>query len=378
MTAELLNRRVNGSATFDRSSRLRPAIAGFALVMIASMAPWFAADVGGQSNTALYAYPNTFTRIDQYNMAPKERELTFLRLPGLSPDYRLGPGDELEITVVGVSQEPATYKIDRAGEITIPLVGAVKLADLTAEQAESAIASRLSEAQLVRNPEVLLYISGYEAKPVYVLGELDRQGQYFMSQQLTLMDLIFLAGGLDFTAGRYGFLHRRTSGAGPEVPPQIALQNPELALPGMELIKIDLKPMAEGGVLSPNLTLQAGDILVVPRAEKAMYYVFGEVEKPGVFDVPAGNTVYVSQAISWAGGPARTAKTSKGILIRHGTDGSREELPVDFGAILNGDKPDFHVQPNDIIFVPGSGARTVAHAALRQMRGVLTAALLFR
>jgi protein involved in polysaccharide export with SLBB domain len=75
--------------------------------------------------------------------------------------------------------------------------------------------------------------------------------------------------------------------------------------------------MTEGGVLSPNIPLQAGDILAVPRAERVKYYVLGAVEKAGVFDVPAGNTVRVSQAIAWAGGPEKTARTSKGVLVRH-------------------------------------------------------------
>jgi polysaccharide biosynthesis/export protein len=335
-------------------------------------------DARGQSNSGLFAYPSGFNRLDQYNRAGGERELTFLRLPGLSPDYRLGPGDQIEVTIVGISSDPTTYTIDRTGEAIMPLVGGVKLADLTAEEAESAIASRLVEAQLIRDPEVLVYISSYEAKPVYVLGELDRQGQYFISQDLTLMDLILLAGGLDFTAARYGFLHRRTSQNDTSLPPHLALENAEVALPGMEVLKIDLKPMAEGGVLSPNYRLKAGDILVVPKAESAMFYVIGEVPRPGVFNIPVGGTVTASQAISWAGGPSRTARISHGMVVRHDRNGGRTELPVDFAAILRGDDPDFVVQPDDIIFIPDSGAKSFGYTMLQQVPRVLTGAILFR
>jgi hypothetical protein len=181
--------------------------------------------------------PRLLLTWSQYNSGAFDRQLTFLRLPGLSPDYKLGSGDEIEVTIVGSSSGPATYSIDRSGGIVIPLVGTVKVSGLTAEEAEKAIAHGLAQAELVRNAEVLVYISAYQAKPIYVVGELDRQGQYFMSQQLTLMDLIFLSGGLDFTAARYGYLHRKVSPDGPEVPPQAALENPEAALPGMTVIK---------------------------------------------------------------------------------------------------------------------------------------------
>jgi protein involved in polysaccharide export with SLBB domain len=133
---------------------------------------------------------------------PKQT-LYFQRLPGISPDYRLGPGDVLAIDVIGSEMLRETFKISNSGKISFPLLGEIPATDLTAEQLELDIARRLRERQLLKSPEVLVYIESYEAKPIYVVGEVDNPGEYVMSQQLTLMDAIFLAGGLDYTASRY-------------------------------------------------------------------------------------------------------------------------------------------------------------------------------
>ena len=117
----------------------------------------------------------------------------------------------MKIDVIGSAFLGQTYKISNSGKISVPLLGTIQAEGLTAEELESEIGKQLKEEQLLKSPEVLVYIDSYEAKPIYVVGEVDYPGEYVMSQQLTLMDAIFLAGGLDFTASRFGYLHRRLS-----------------------------------------------------------------------------------------------------------------------------------------------------------------------
>jgi hypothetical protein len=58
---------------------------------------------------------------------------------------------------------------------------------------------------------------------------------------------------------------------------------------------------------------------------------------------------------------------SNSLLIRHEKTGKRQELKIDYAAILKGRQPDFEIYPDDILFVPGSKAKTLAYGLLGQI-----------
>lgn len=294
----------------------------------------------------------------------------FLRIPKVSLDYLLGEGDRLNIKIVGgdwLNDSLQSLTIGNTGEISIPYLGSVRAAGLTAEQLESRIASLFSVKQLLKAPEVLVYVTDYRAKRFFITGEVDNPGEYIMSQELTLMEGILMAGGIDPDADSFAYLHRRKSADGPELQPGRAAENPTVGESGIEVIKIDLKPLKKGGVPQSDIPLRKGDVLVVPKSKDTRFYVIGDVTSPGPQEIPppAERALLVSQAIAQAGGPRRTAKLSKGLLIRYKEqDGSREERKIDFAAILRGREPDFEVRPSDIIFIPGSNAKTLGYGIL--------------
>ena len=141
------------------------------------------------------------------------------------------------------------------------------------------------------------------------------------------------------------------------------MTNPEVAPPGYDVSRIDLQTLKEGGILDPDPVLKVGDVVVVPAAKVEMAYVIGDVYNRGGIVLPASGTLPVSRALS-AAGPTMTAKMSKGIVVRYEPNGTRKELPVDFQAILRGRQPDFEVRVNDIVFVPGSNAKTLGYGLL--------------
>ena len=128
------------------------------------------------------------------------------------------------------------------------------------------------------------------------------------------------------------------------------MQPPETGRGGTEVFEIDLKPLKEGSVLERNITLRNGDVFYVPRRKIEVVYVIGDVMTPGAFELPEDKSLTASKAISWAGGPSKTAKMKSGILMRYEADGTRRELPVDFAAVLKGAQPDVEVRPDDVIF----------------------------
>ena len=351
-------------------------IAGLALLIIGA-GP--CGEASGQSNSDFYAYPKSFTDVGSLRNNP--RQLTFNRMPGLSPDYRLGTGDEVEILVVG--QPPLLREISAAGDVTIPFVGAVRIGGVTAEEAEATIAAAFKDRQLINDPQVLLTVTKYEAKTIYAFGELDRPGEYSVSFQMTLMDLVFIAGGLDFTAGQYGYLHRRTSPApAPSTPAQVKagmsawMGRPESAPPGAEVIRIDLQPMRTGGVLERNILLQNGDVFYVPRREVQFVFLAGELKAPGAFELPAQKRTTASEAIAWAGGTTPTAKMSEGMLVRY-EGGQRRQYLIDFQAVLKGRQLDLELRADDVIFIPTSQGKSAALNILSTIPRLVTYILVF-
>lgn len=302
----------------------------------------------------------------------------FYRLPGVAPDYRLGPEDEIEVFITEYSSKSVSVKVSNNGEISIPLLGTMNVNDLTTTELEEKVSAALKEKGLIDKPEVLVQVAEHASRPIFIIGQVDFPGQYMMSQQLTLMEAIFLAGGIDFTAGRYGYLHRRVSETGQVGPPSsILIENPERAMPGTTVTRVDLQPMLDGTVLENDFPLRKGDVFVVPARTIEMFYVIGDVGRAGAYPIPEQRSMRVSQALANTGGPTRTAKLSAGKLIRIEGDGTRREIPIDFAAIIKGNKEDFDVKPNDVIFIPGAQVKNVTNGMLRAVPGLLQAALLF-
>ena len=297
----------------------------------------------------------------------REYLVGFWRLAVVSKDYELGAGDRIQVGVYGapdLSQLLQSVVIPTSGVIALPVIGEMKADGLTAEELEGAIATRLKDQGLIEQPEVLVTVTDYQAKPIYVIGEVDNPGQYVMSQPWTLTEAILIAGGLDVAASRYGYLHRRVSpGPLPAAPPPRATTDPESPAPGYEVTRIDLQALKEGGILDPDPVLNVGDVVVVPAAKVELAYVIGDVYSRGGIVLPASGTLPVSRALA-AAGPTRTAKMSEGIVVRYEANGTRKELPVNFLAILQGQKPDFEIKANDVVFVPGSNAKTLGYGLL--------------
>jgi protein involved in polysaccharide export with SLBB domain len=143
------------------------------------------------------------------------------------------------------------------------------------------------------------------------------------------------------------------------------------------VIPINLKPLKEGRFFEVSTPMKKGDVLIIPQRQMNTFFVVGDVIDPHNFLYPPGAALTVSQAISWAQGPTPTAKMSEGMLVRYDTQGNRQELKVDYAAILSGRQPDFPIQPNDVVFIPGSTVKTIAHG-LVQATGLMIMQQSFR
>ena len=107
-------------------------------------------------------------------------------------EYVLGPGDKLKLTVFGETDLSGDFTIDGAGFIRLPLVGEVRAAGYTSQQLEGAIAAILSPAYL-KTPRLAVEVASY--RPFYIIGAVNRPGQYPYVDHMNALNAIALAGG---------------------------------------------------------------------------------------------------------------------------------------------------------------------------------------
>lgn len=272
------------------------------------------------------------------------------------PDYQIGPGDLIALSVAGLKQFDRSARVSNSGKIHVPHLGVIKVADMTPAQLQSTVAALLRERGLVKDPWVYVRVEEYRARPVYILGEVLLPGQFVIKDEMYLTDLITLAFGFNEFATPVGYLYRRRADADALPPGEAAVD---------EAILIDFKALNEGRRPDLNYKLQGGDILYVPQRRKEHFFVVGDVGKPGAFEITYEESrILLSQAVSKAGGPLKTAKMSKTVVARFGADGALQQIPVDFKAVLEGRQPDFEVRADDIVFIPGSTAKTLGYGLL--------------
>jgi polysaccharide export outer membrane protein len=282
------------------------------------------------------------------------RVTSLTALPRADGEYRLGPGDLIEVGVFGVDEFRHTIRVNASGVVKLPLLEPITASGLTPAELEQRLTEQL-ETDVIKNPQVSVFVKEYRSQPIYLLGAVRNPGQYQITLQMRIVDAISLAGGLAPTAGD-----------------EAVIQRP--ARDGSEqMINVDLKELLEKGDLQRNVVIQGGDVIHIKERLTETIYVIGDVNRSGAYVKNPRQELRLSQLIAWAGGPTKTARLSKGILVRYKEDGQREQLPVDFGQILKGKKEDFYVRANDIIFVPGSRFKDIGQTMLNGLGGTLAA-----
>jgi polysaccharide export outer membrane protein len=111
--------------------------------------------------------------------------------------YQLGAGDKVRITVFGEETLTGQYSVTGAGQISFPLIGNVPAAGLSVEQLQDSIRGRLAAGYL-KDPRVSAEITDY--RPYFILGEVNRPGQYPFSIGLTIEQAVAAAGGFTYRA----------------------------------------------------------------------------------------------------------------------------------------------------------------------------------
>lgn len=234
----------------------------------------------------------------------------------------LGPGDVVKASVYGNPDLQVETRVSESGNITFPLLGQVGIGGLKVADAEKKISSLLESGGFLRKAQVNLIVTSIISQQVSVLGQVNRPGRYPLDGKRSVLDLLAMAGGFSADGGdTISLIQRR----------------------GAETVKttVDVIGIIRSGKLDTDVELGANDVVYAERAPR--FYIYGEVQRPGMFRLERGMSVV--QALS-AGGGLSMRGTERGMVIkRRAANGTLQ--------VLNATQDEL-VQPDDVVYVKES------------------------
>ncbi|HSW39715.1 MAG TPA: polysaccharide biosynthesis/export family protein [Acidobacteriota bacterium] len=291
-------------------------------------------------------------------------------------DYLLGPGDIVEVTVFGIPDlQKKSLTLDSEGRISLPFINQVNLMGLTARESEVKIATLL-ENSVMKNPQVSVSVSEHRSQFFNVMGAVFKPGTYQITRKMFLIDALAMAGGLLAEKSEQRVNIHRTA-------PDMAAADTAAGFSPADFpkipttIEIDLHQLLEKGDVRLNVPIYAGDVISVPERIDRYFYVIGDVNRSGAFEIQPGETITLTRALAAAGGLLSTARTKDTMVIRQNADGATTQIPVDARKLLRGEIPDIELARNDLVVVPGSTTRAIAKGALSGIGGILAALIVY-
>lgn len=254
--------------------------------------------------------------------------------------FRLGPGDQVEIETLPDPQSRSTVTVGPDGKIYYSLLDGLDVWGKTLDQTRREIQQGMSK--FVREPPaVTVTLRGVESKKVWLLGRFQSPGVYPMTNTMTLLEAVYLAGGpQQMTTGH-------ESGAmGAEN--NLADLHHSFVLRQGRLVPVDFTRLFSGD-LSQNIYLQPDDFVYLAPAIADEVHVFGAIAQPGA--VPYVRELTLIQAIAASGGIVRDAYQNQVAIVRGSLTHPRIAL-VSYADIVKGRATDISLASGDIVYVP--------------------------
>lgn len=262
-------------------------------------------------------------------------------------DYKVGGYDVMSIKVYEEKDlSRGAVRVSADGYISFPLIGRIKVDNLTTSEIEELISSKLAEEQYLLDAHVSVMVTGYNSKRFLVLGAVKKPGSYSLRAQERVLDAISRTGGVRRTKGESVFEQAGKKGM------IIRTENPNTDQERKIVINLDLQGLLKGRDQISNIFLADKDTIFIPIAE--LFYIIGQVRKPGSYPL-AGKDITLVEAISMAGGFTRIAARNRTRIIRI-EDGVEKIIEVKVDAITKAGKKiqDVIIHPHDVIVVPES------------------------
>jgi protein involved in polysaccharide export with SLBB domain len=244
-------------------------------------------------------------------------------MPG--PDYRLAPGDLLDVQIAGrleVIRQQAV--VDLEGAINVPPLGAIPVAGLTLLEAHRRVAARARD--VFRFADATITVVAPRTFEVTVSGEVDRPGTLQTTATRRVYDVILDAGGIS---------------------PRGSMRNITLSRRSGER-QVDLLAFQLRGDLAQNPFVEEGLRIHVPPRSGSVT-LSGAVRRPGEYEI--GSTPSLRELLELVGGLSQSAAIGDARLTRVGAGDRKEAMPLDLRSVLT-PPADVTLRPGDAIFVP--------------------------
>lgn len=164
-----------------------------------------------------------------------------LKMPG---DYRMGPGDVLEISVWKNQELTRQVTVLPGGKISFPLLGELMVANRTAAELRGELEQKISK--FMREPNISVLVQQVNSMLVYIIGKVNRPGRLVLNDDINVLQALSMAGGLA-TYAKPGKIKIFRKG-----PAKTAI------------FTFDYDEVSKGENLDQNIVLERGDVIVVP------------------------------------------------------------------------------------------------------------------
>ncbi len=257
----------------------------------------------------------------------------------VTPDYVLGPGDELLIRTWGQISQNLHLTVDRSGSVFIPEVGELRVAGLQIGQLQPFLKSRFD--RVYRNYDLNVNLGQLRSIQVFVTGEARRPGSYTISSLSTLVNAVFACGG-------------------PE--PQGSLRRIELKRDGKLVADFDLYDLLLRGDKTKDASLESGDVIYFAPVG-AQVAVVGSVHLPAIYELRGRESI--ADLLALAGGVSAIADTSSLEIERTETEPSGVKARVVISAAMNSSTLSSPLVNADIVRVRAGAPRFDKTVTLR-------------
>ena len=243
----------------------------------------------------------------------------------VGPDYVIGPGDELKITIWGNIEGQWTAIVDRDGNISLQKVGILGVTGLTFKELKDTLHKQLSK--YYTNFEMNVSMGNLRTIRVYVVGNAERPGSYTISSLSTLVNALFESGG----PSKKG-----------------TMRNIQLKRHGKTVVRFDIYDFLLKGDKTKDARLMPEDVIFIPSVGP-LVAIAGNVKNPAIYELKGESKL--SDVLNMAGGLTATAFNGRVQVQRIENHQFRTIFEGDLIDIDRNLKKDFIVKDGDLVKV---------------------------
>ncbi len=199
----------------------------------------------------------------------------------VGPEYVLGPGDEIRITIWGKIEGRYSVVVDRDGNISIPKVGVLGVTGLTFKELKELLYKEFSK--YYTGFEMNVSMGALRTIRVYVVGNAERPGAYTVSSLSTLINALFEAGGPSKTG---------------------TMRDIQVKRNGKTIVHFDMYDLLLKGDKTKDIRLMPEDVIFIPSVGP-LVGIAGSVNAPAIYELKGEERIF--QLIEMAGGPSTVA-----------------------------------------------------------------------